>query len=365
MSRLFSPISLRRLELPNRIAVSPMCQYAAAHGSATDWHLAHLGQLAIGAGGLLVVEATHVSAVGRITHGCLGLYSDVNERSLARVIAFCRQYGTSALGVQLAHAGRKASAHTPLQGGGALRPEEDPWSTIAPSAVPFATSWPAPRALDHAGLAEIKDQFVAATGRAQRLGFDLIELHAAHGYLLHEFLSPISNRRDDGYGGSLDNRMRFPLEVFEAMRAAWPDDKPLGVRVSATDWVDGGWTVEETVVLAQALRELGCDFVDVSSGGIDPRQKVPVAPGSQVEFASRVRREADIATWAVGMIAEPAQAEQIIASGQADMVALARATMFNPRWSWHAADALGVEIPYADMYARCHPSRWPRKAFAR
>ena len=219
--------------------------------------------------------------------------------------------------------------------------------------------------LDLAGIAEIKAQFVAAADRAQRLGFDLIELHAAHGYLMHEFLSPLSNRRDDGYGGSLENRMRFPLEVFEAVRAACPDDKPLGVRVSATDWVEGGWTVEETVVFARALKELGCDFVDVSSGGIDPRQKVPVAPGYQVPFAGRVRREADVPTWAVGMITEPLQAEEIVASGQADMVALARAVMFDPRWSWRAADELGAEIPYADMYVRCHPSRWPHAALAR
>jgi 2,4-dienoyl-CoA reductase-like NADH-dependent reductase (Old Yellow Enzyme family) len=365
MSRLFSLISLRGLQLANRIVVSPMCQYAAVDGSATDWHLAHLGQLAIGAGALLMVEATHVSPVGRITPKCLGLYADDNEQALARVIAFCRQYGTSALGVQLAHAGRKASARPPLQGSGPLPPDENPWTTVAPSAVAYDAAWPAPRALDQAGLAEVKTQFVAATERARRLGFDLIELHAAHGYLMHEFLSPLSNRRGDGYGGSLEHRMRFPLEVFEAVRAAWPDDKPLGVRVSATDWVEGGWTIEDTVVFARELREVGCDFVDVSSGGIDPRQKVPVGPGYQVPFSARVRREADIPTWAVGMITEPLQAEQIIASGDADMVALARAMMFNPRWEWRAAEELGVAIPYADMYVRCHPSRWPRTASAR
>ncbi len=362
-SALFSPISLRSLTLPDRIAVSPMCQYEAEDGSATDWHLAHLGQLAIGSGGLLVIEATHVSPVGRITPKCLGLYSDANEQALARVIAFCRQYGTSALGIQLAHAGRKASSHPPLQGGGPLKPEEGAWTTLAPSAVPINPSWPVPHALEPADLAAVKAQFVAATERAQRLGFDLAELHAAHGYLLHEFLSPLSNRREDGYGGSLENRMRFPLEVFEAVRAAWPADKPLGVRVSATDWVEGGWTIEDTVVLARALKELGCDFIDASSGGVDPqRQQIPIGPAYQAHLAAQVRREAEIATWAVGMITEPAQAEQIIASGQADMVALARAMMFNPRWAWQAAEELGVEIPYADNYARCHPSRWPRAA---
>ncbi len=365
MSRLFSPISLRSLQLPNRIVVSPMCQYAAVDGSANDWHLAHLGQLAIGAGGLLMAEATHVSAVGRITPKCLGLYSDDNEQALTRVIAFCRRYGTSALGIQLAHAGRKASSHTPLEGGGPLPPDEGAWTTLAPSAVAIDPSWPVPRALDQGELAEVKAQFVAAAPRAQRIGFDLIELHAAHGYLMHAFLSPLSNRRDDGYGGSLEHRMRFPLEVFEAVRAAWPDDKPLGVRVSATDWVVGGWTLEDTVVFARQLKALGCDFVDVSSGGIDPRQKVPVGPSYQVPFAARVRREADIPTWAVGMITEPLQAEQIIANDEADMVALARAMMFNPRWEWRAAEELGVEIPYADMYVRCHPSRWPRTASAR
>ena len=359
-SALFSPISLGSLTLPDRIVVSPMCQYEAEDGSATDWHLMHLGHLAIGAGGLIVTESAGVSAVGRISARCLGLYADDNERALARVIAFCREYGKSALGVQLAHAGRKASVRTPSQGGGPMTTDEGPWATVAPSAIPFDASWQTPRALDQTGLAEVKAQFVDATLRSQRIGFDLVELHAAHGYLLHQFLSPLSNRRDDGYGGGLDNRMRFPLEVFEAARAVWPDDKPLGVRVSATDWVDGGWTIEDTVVFAKALVALGCDFVDVSSGGLDPRQEIPLAAGYQVPFAARVRREAGVATWAVGMITEPAQAEQIVASGQADMVAFARAMMFNPRWAWHAAEELGVAVPYADNYARCHPSRWQR-----
>jgi 2,4-dienoyl-CoA reductase-like NADH-dependent reductase (Old Yellow Enzyme family) len=358
-AKLFSPFALRGLGLANRIVVSPMCQYNAEDGVANDWHLVHLGQLAMGGAGLVVAEATAVSPVGRITHRCLGLYSDAAEQALARVVDFCRRYGTAALAIQLGHAGRKASTRPPGAGGTPLGPDEVPWTTLAPSALPQAEGWHTPRALDHAGLAELRAQFVAATERAARLGFDLLELHGAHGYLLHQFLSPLSNRRDDAYGGSLANRMRFPLELVEAVRGAWPADKPLGMRVSATDWVEGGWTVEDTVAFARELKGLGCDVVDVSSGGIDPRQQIPLGPGYQVHLAERVRREAGVPTWAVGMITEPHQAEAIVAGGRADMVALARAMMYDPRWAWHAATALGVEIPYPAMYARCHPSNWP------
>jgi 2,4-dienoyl-CoA reductase-like NADH-dependent reductase (Old Yellow Enzyme family) len=358
-SALFSPIAFRGLTLKNRVAVSSMCQYNAVDGSANDWHLMHLGQFAMGAAGLVMTEATHISPEGRITPKCLGLYSDDNERSLRRVIDFCRQYGVTALGIQLAHAGRKASAHTPLEGGAPLGPEEDPWTTLAPSALPYGEGWHTPRAMTEQDLARVKAQFVAATERARRIGFDLLELHGAHGYLLHEFLSPISNRREDSYGGGLERRMRFPLELFEAVRGVWPDDKPLGVRVSATDYVEGGWTVEDTVVLAIELKGLGCDFVDVSGGGLDPRQQIPLGPGYQVLFAERVRREAGIATWAVGMITRARQAEAIVADGQADMVALARAMMFDPRWAWRAALELGAETPHSRMYIRCHPPSWP------
>ena len=358
-SQLFSPIRFRGLELPNRVVVAPMCQYIAENGSANDWHLMHLGQFAMGAAGLVMTEATHVSPAGQITHNCLGLHSDENERALKRVIDFCRRHGVAAMGIQLAHAGRKASTRPPNAGGKPLGPDEKPWTTLAPSALPYA-DWHVPRALDAAGMAEIAAQFVAAAERAERIGFDLIQLHMAHGYLLHEFLSPLSNRRDDAYGGSLESRMRFPLEVFEAVRAVWPDHKPLGVRVSATDWVDGGWTVDETVEFARHLKERGCDFVDVSSGGLDPRQEIPVGPGYQVPFAERIRGETGIATWAVGMITEPHQAEEIVAGGKADCVALARGMMYDPRWAWHAAEALGAETPYAPQYARCHPSRWPQ-----
>lgn len=358
-SQLFTPLSLRNLTLTNRIVVSPMCQYGAREGSAGDWHLMNLGQYAVGAAGLVFTEACHVSAVGRITQRCLGLYSDGNEAALGHVIDFCKRFGVAAIGVQLAHAGRKASTHTPADGRHALAENEGAWRAVAPSALPYESNWHTPRALDESGMAEVKDQFVTAAERAARIGADVIELHMAHGYLMHQFLSPLSNRRDDGYGGTLENRMRFPLEIFEAVRAAWPDERPMGVRVSATDWVDGGWTPEETVALSRELKELGCDFMDVSSGGLDPRQKLAPGPGYQVPFAARVRKEVDIPTMAVGMITGPRQAENIIASGHADLVALARGMMYNPRWAWHAAEVLGAETAYAPNYARCHPSAFP------
>jgi len=358
-SALFSPIELRGLTLNNRIAVSPMCQYAAENGSAVDWHLMHLGQFAMGAAGLVMTEATAVSATGRITHKCLGLYSDENEAALKRVIDFCRRYGVTAMGTQLAHAGRKGSTHPPLDGGKPLAAGEHPWTTLAPSAIPFGPDWHVPQMMSLEDLKTVKAQFVTAAERAARIGFDLAELHGAHGYLLHEFLSPLSNRRADAYGGKLENRMRFPLEVFEAVRAAWPDDKPLGIRISATDWIDGGWTETESVSFAGALKSLGCDFIDVSSGGLDPRQKIPLGAGYQVPFSARIRARAGITTWTVGMITKARQAEAIISGGKADMVALARGMMFDPRWAWHAAEELGVDTPYSRMYARCEPARWP------
>jgi 2,4-dienoyl-CoA reductase-like NADH-dependent reductase (Old Yellow Enzyme family) len=313
----------------------------------------------MGAAGLVFTEACHVSAVGRITHRCLGLYSDDNEAALKRVIDFCKEYGVAAIGIQLAHAGRKASTHTPAEGRHALGAGEDPWETVAPSALPYDPTWHTPRSLDEDGMAEVKAEFVSATERAARLDVDVIEVHMAHGYLMHQFLSPLSNQREDAYGGPLEHRMRFPLEVFEGVRAVWPEGKPIGVRVSATDWVEGGWTPEETVVLSKELKGLGCDFMDVSSGGLDPRQEMATGPGYQVPFAAKVRAEVDIPTMAVGMITEPQQAEEIVASGQADFVALARGMMYNPRWAWHAAEALGAETLYAPNYVRCHPSAFP------
>lgn len=357
-SALFSPFASRGLELPDRLVVSPMCQYAAQDGSATDWQLMHLGQFAMGAAGLIITEATHVSRIGRISHGCLGLYSDENEIQLARVVAFCRRYGVSKLGVQLAHAGRKASTRIPLAGGGPLQAGEDPWATVGPSAIPYAPGWHTPEALDLEGIARIKAQFVDAARRAQRIGFDMIELHMAHGYLGHEFLSPLSNRRDDGYGGSRDKRMRFALETFAAVREVWPADKPIWVRVSATDWMEDGWNVDDTVALAAELKGLGCDAMDVSSGGNHPEQRIEMGPGYQVGFAEQVRREAGIPTVAVGMITGARQAEDIVARGQADLVALARGVMDDPRWAWHAARELGAETAYSPMYARCKPGVW-------
>jgi 2,4-dienoyl-CoA reductase-like NADH-dependent reductase (Old Yellow Enzyme family) len=357
-SALFSSFKLRGLELPNRIVVSPMCQYMAEDGSATDWHLMHLGQLSMGAGGLLIAEATHVSRVGRISQHCLGLYSDDNERALKRVVDFCRQHGVSKLGIQLAHAGRKGSVQSPQEGSKPLTAEHGAWTTLAPSALPFGPGWHVPQALTPSGLAEVKQQFVEAAKRAGRIGFDLAELHVGHGYLLHEFLSPISNQRNDAYGGSTANRMRFPLEVFEAVRAVWPRERPLGVRVSATDWMDGGWTPDETVVFARELKRLGCDFLDVTTAHLDPRQKIPLAPGYNVPFAEKVRKEADIPVMAVGMITRPQQAEEIVASGKADLVAIARAVMDDPRWAWHAARELGERTAYPRNYQRCEPPGW-------
>ena len=357
-SKLFTPFELRGLTLPNRLVVSPMCQYMSEHGSANDWHLMHLGQFSMGAAGLVITEATHVSAIGRISHRCLGLYSDDNEAALKRVIDFCRRNGVAKLGIQLAHAGRKGSVQPPAQGGKSLRPDEHPWTTVGPSALPFAPDWHTPVALTRQGLAEVKGQFVDATRRAARIGFDLIELHGGHGYLLHEFLSPLSNQREDEYGGSTQNRIRFPLEVFEAMRAVWPAERPLGIRVSATDWVDGGWTPEETVIFARELKARGCDFMDVTSGQVDPRQKIPFAPGYNVPFAEQVKQATGLPIMAVGMITRAAQAEEIVATGRADLVAIARAMMDDPRFAWHAARELGAETAYASNYARCSPAQW-------
>ena len=359
-SALFSPITLRGLTLPNRIAVSPMCQYNSENGSASDWHLMHLGQMSLGAGALVMTEMTNVNPAGRITAKCAGMYSDDNEAAMKRVIDFCRKYGVAKHGIQLAHAGRKGSTLPPAQGGAALKPGDGGWRTRAPSAIPFAPDWPAPEALTKRGIRELVDQWVAAAKRAQRIGYDLIEIHGGHGYLVHQFLSPLSNQRSDEYGGSLENRMRFALEVYAAVRAAWPKDKPMGIRVSATDWMDGGWTPEETVVFARELKKLGCDYMDMSSGGLDPRQKIPLAPGYQVPFSEKVRKEAGIATMTVGLITDAKQAEEIIASGKADMIAIARGAMWNPRWSWHAAEVLGAEAAYAPKMMACHPKLRPQ-----
>jgi 2,4-dienoyl-CoA reductase-like NADH-dependent reductase (Old Yellow Enzyme family) len=358
MSALFSPIKLASLELPNRIAIAPMCQYSADDGTSNDWHLGHFGMLANSGAGLLVVEATHVERSGRITHGCAGLYSDDNEAALTRIIAHCRRNGTAKLGIQLAHAGRKASSQRPWEGGGALKSNEDPWQTIAPSAIPFGDKWHTPRAMTGEDIARVREAFVNSVKRALRIGFDLIELHYAHGYLAHSFLSPIANHRTDEYGGSLDNRMRFGLETARAVRAVVPRNVPLGVRLSAMEWKDGGITADETVAHAKALKAEGIDFIDCSSGGITADTRTPTTPGYNLPIAERVKRESGIATRVVGLITKPEQAEAVIAEGKADMVAMARAMLDDPRWGWHAAVALGAEVPRARQYLRAGPKLW-------
>ena len=358
-SSLFSPIQIGELSLANRVVIAPMCQYSAEDGSATDWHIIHLGQLALSGAGLLVVEATGVEPQGRITHDCLGLWSDANEAALARVLKACRKYGNTRIGIQLAHAGRKASAQTPWQGGGSLPADAKPWQTVAPSAIPFGPGWHTPKAFEAEDFKRVKAAFVQATERSARLGFDLVELHAAHGYLMHSFVSPISNKRTDEYGGDLAGRMRFPLEVFAAMRAVWPKGKPIGARITGQDWLDGGLTVADAVAFAKELKARGADFVDVSSASITPEVRPVLAPGYQVPFAEAVKQATGLNTWAVGLITDPRHAERIVAAGQADMVALARAMLDDPRWVWHAAAELGAEAAYPLQYSRVRPKLWP------
>ena len=355
MSTLFSPYSIGSLHLKNRIVIAPMCQYSAVDGAATDWHLIHLGHLALSGAGLLIIEATAVEDIGRITPGCLGLWSDATESALKRVLQAVRAHSRMPIAIQLGHAGRKASSHVPWQGGQLIAPEQGGWRPVAPSALPQLDGEAAPLALDEAGLQRIVAAFVDAALRAHRLGLDAIELHAAHGYLLHQFLSPISNVRSDAYGGSLENRMRFPLQVFAAVRAALPAATPLGVRLSATDWAEGGWDLAQTLVVSKRLEALGCDFLDISSGGISHQQKIPVGPGYQVPFAQAVKREVGIPVVTVGLITEPQQAEEILAQGQADMVALARGFLFDPRWPWRAAAALGGTVVPPKQLLRCLP----------
>ena len=355
MSTLFSPIALGRRMLDNRIVVAPMCQYSADEGRATDWHLIHLGHLALSGAGLMFIEATAVAPEGRISPDDLGLWSDETEAALARVLQSVRTYSSIPIAIQLGHAGRKASTAVPWAGGQHLAPNRGGWQTLAPSALPFAADDTPPRALDEAELQRIRNDFASAAQRAQRLGLDAIELHAAHGYLLHQFLSPLSNVRDDRYGGTLENRMRFPLEVFDAVRAAVPADTPVGLRLSATDWMDGGWDLEQSVIFARELQQRGCAFIDVSSGGLSPLQQIPVAPGYQVPFAERIRQETGLPTIAVGLITEPEQADAIVSTGQSDLVALARGMLYDPRWPWHAAAKLGAQADAPKQYWRSQP----------
>ncbi len=361
-SALFTPIRLADLDLANRIVVSPMCEYSANDGCATDWHLTHLGMLANSGAGLLVVEATHVERHGRITHGCLGLYSDACEAALARVIDHCRRIGTAKLGIQIAHAGRKASARRPWEGGQALQPNEDPWETIAPSAIPFGPGWHVPRAMTGDDIARVREAFVAAARRAVRIGFDSIELHMAHGYLIHSFVSPISNKRNDAYGGPREARMRFPLEVASAVRAVVPRGIPLGARITGSDWMEGGLDAGDAVTFTKGLQGAGFDFVCVSSGGVTSDTRNPTTPGYNAPLAEKVRRETGIATRAVGLIAAPRQAEALVAEGKADMVALARAMLHNPHWGWQAALELGADVARPPQYQRTAPKLWPGAA---
>jgi 2,4-dienoyl-CoA reductase-like NADH-dependent reductase (Old Yellow Enzyme family) len=359
MSLLFEPMNIGTLALSNRIVIAPMCQYSAIDGNAQDWHLMHLGHLAMSGAGMMIIEATAISPEGRITPGDLGLYSDDNEAALRRVIGAIRGMSDMPLTIQIAHAGRKASSEAPWDGGGQILPDAARgWKAEAPSALPHEPDEDAPIALDAAGLARVKDAFVETALRSVRLGFQGIEVHMAHGYLLHQFLSPLSNQRSDAYGGDLEARMRFPLEVFDAVKAAVPADLPVWVRVSATDWVSEGWDLESTLTLSQALKERGCAAIHVSTGGVSPLQQIPVGPSFQVPFAAKIKAEAGLPTMAVGLITKPEQAEEILQKGDADMIALARTMLYDPRWPWHAAAALGAQVQAPKQYWRSQPRKF-------
>ncbi|MCK9605596.1 MAG: NADH:flavin oxidoreductase/NADH oxidase [Methylomonas sp.] len=355
MSPLFTPYSIGGLTLTNRIVIAPMCQYSARDGEASDWHMMHLGNLAMSGAGLLIIEATAVEPVGRISPGDLGLWSDATEAALGKVVQAVRRYSAMPIAIQLAHAGRKASTAVPWEGGRQIGAERGGWATVAPSALPYSPDEADPIALDQADLARILQGFVSAAQRAHRLGIQAIEIHAAHGYLLHQFLSPLSNMRTDEYGGSMENRMRFPLAVFDAVTAAMPNSMPVGMRISATDWVEGGWNLQQSVAFGHALRKRGCAYIHVSSGGLSPLQQIPVGPNYQVPLAESLRTETGLPTIAVGLITEPDQAEAIIAKDQADMVGLARGILYDPRWPWHAAATLNAQVVAPPQYWRCQP----------
>lgn len=357
-SVLFSPIKLAGLELPNRIVVAPMCQYSADDGCANDWHLMHLGMLANSGAALVVVEATHVERAGRITHGCLGLYSDDNEAALARVMQSARRAGTAKFGIQLAHAARKASAQLPWEGAQALKEGADPWQTMAASAIPYGENWHTPREVTEGDMERIRNAFVSAAQRALRIGFDEIELHMAHGYLAHGFMSPVSNKRTDQYGGSFENRMRYPLSIARAVRAVVPKTVPLGARITGSDWRPDGLTPDDAVAIAKALKSEGLDFICVSSGGVTADTRTPTTPGYNVPIAVRVKKEAGVVTRTVGMILTGQQAEEIVAKEGIDQVSLARAFLDDPHWGWHAAKALGADVARPPQYQRAGPKLW-------
>lgn len=359
-AKLFTPFELGHLKLANRIVIAPMCTYSAREGCANDWHLIHYGNLALSGAGLLTIEATSVAPDGRITYGDLGLWDDACESALAILLASLRRWSEMPIAIQIAHAGRKASTDLPWLGGAQLAPgNTHGWQTVSSSNLPFQDGEHAPEALDSDGLKRIREAFAAAAARAVRLGIDAIQVHSAHGYLLHQFLSPLANKRDDEYGGSLENRLRFPLEVFDAMRAVVPDRIPLTVRVSGTDWVDGGWDIEGTVAYAKALEARGCSGIHISSGGLSPLQKIPLGPNYQVPLARAVRQAVKLPVVTVGLITDAQQAEAIVGTGDADLVAVARAMLYDPRWPWHAAAELGAKIKPANQYLRAAPRHAP------
>jgi 2,4-dienoyl-CoA reductase-like NADH-dependent reductase (Old Yellow Enzyme family) len=359
-TKLFSPLRLGLLELPNRIVIAPMCQYSAEEGCMTDWHVIHLGHLALSGAAVLTIEATAVTAEGRITYADTGLYSDDCERAMSRVLQSVRRWSNIPLAIQLAHAGRKASTEVPWKGGRQIaRDQPHGWQTVAPSATPFQAGESAPISLDRDGLRDIRKAFAEAAKRAARMDLDAVQIHGAHGYLLHQFLSPLSNKRDDDYGGSLENRIRFPLEVFEAVRAAFPSERPVTVRLSGTDWAEGGWTIDETVAFAKVLEQRGCSAIHVSSGGLTPAQRIPIGPSYQVPLARAVKAAVNIPVIAVGLITEFEQAEAIIGTGDADLIALARAILYNPRWPWHAAAHFAARVSAPSQYLRSQPRQFP------
>ncbi len=360
--KIFTPLQLGGVTLPNRLVISPMCQYSAADGCMTDWHMVHLGHLAYSGAGLMVIEATGVTREGRITHGCTGLYSDENEAAMARVVQACRRLSQNPIGVQLAHAGRKASTHVTWKGGKSLGPGDSPWQTVAPSPIPFGEGYHVPHEMTVSEIKTLVENFVAAALRAKRIGLDAVELHSAHGYLLHQFLSPLSNQRSDSYG---KNRMQLPLEVAQAVRDVWPKERALGARISGSDWMDGGLGPDDAVAYAKELKRSGYDYVCVSSGALSTAARMKVEPNYQVPFAEKVKKAVDINVRAVGLIADPEQAEEIVASGKADMIAMARAFLDNPRWVWHAAERFGVKLDYPPQYARSRGDMWPGAKLAR
>jgi 2,4-dienoyl-CoA reductase-like NADH-dependent reductase (Old Yellow Enzyme family) len=354
MSKLFEPLRLRGVTFRNRIFVSPMCMYSAEDGVPNDWHLVHLGSRAVGGAALVMVEATGVSAEGRISPGDTGLWNARQVDAFSRITAFVAARG-AVPGIQLAHAGRKASTQVPWKGGRPLAAGEGAWTTLGPSPIPFDQGFPPPHEMTVADMDRVADAFASAARRAVEAGFGVIEVHAAHGYLLHEFLSPLANRRTDEFGGSLENRMRFPLRVVRAVRESFPADRPVFVRISATDWAEGGWDLPQSIELSKLLKQEGVDLVDCSSGGLVPYAKVPVGPGYQVPFAEAIRREADVPTAAVGMITEPKQAEDILQTGKADAIVMARAFLRDPYWPLHAAQELGSDVAWPAPYGRAKP----------